>query len=1768
MSVVVVLVQSMVIRVGKKCQYNNPVMMSAEGQYSNHSENNMQADNNNNHDNDGNETKENGQQHQEQQEGHEKIELEQDKQQEMKERERRRRASNYPIKRYSMSQLEHDLQLDDGSTIEKLEINLVSQLRQHSPETNNFDTSLMPLHAQKANSLLAKLDQDDADSILTVSDSACKKQVNTPSSLNDDDDDNALDRDVLMIMSQCNLNVTTKAEHNGRHKDDVSPQSTDRTSTTLDDDDLRKCHSEAALASDEYDFLDDADLAQMSPIGIIHDRNSATKINQQHLAAHSDRSDDIVNPRDEQPYGSTAVLVSPGFDSSPTLENSTISLATLIDDVQPQKESLENKHGINGDTDIPDTIRQSKQYVETELDLLSTSSEQSTGKQSDDETNQKQEETEESDTNQPTINPTEIQMSQNETKEKKDKQQQTYVNRDYQEGAQKERQESTDEFGSLMCNLLPPIIEEDEHDRASSVASSIRGAYDSSGTNLRITGPAVATGEINHAPASQNSYYNSLGPNNLTQQQAKAQTESKDQLDQNQSYSSQTLPSNFVTDEQQRGHLIDQNTTYHTQRNINYRARPQDDDEIPPKVPVRRSSQQTSNNYNAHHQQRLPQQQQYQHQNCTFQFSNVSATSYAELMFLEQQQSKQQNNIINSENNIPVNKYCEQAQQQQQSECLPPPPSSTLATQHPNIVPRTTERETSRSLGCLAPTSESRSSNHVQRQHVDRMRYSECGRFETTRNYTSDKEKRSLSAVVTPTHSSLTTLMRGPRFKASAPKNIWSPSSSSIESSAVGPDITAEAAVDEALNRMQSILGVKNSSASVAMISRETTLAPAPEQFRGVQHPRRQHSMPSIGSRSGDQLERDDKNDESTTNDEQRTVLSTGDTPTSQRLAARRQEQRDISKFWTLPRAPPAEFDGEMDSFRHNSTRGHADEQANEITQAPKMGPADGSWYKSMFNAMHKPEDSSQAPNSRPNNEHNVIRVTLKSPRTDLRSSPTYLAPEDEDAGASRHKFYPNDISEYEPGLKSSIISQQARQTLYDELIRQVDLMFERTFPSETRLRLNSLGQGEKTTNQSSNSRIYGQRLANDTHAPNSDHMQRCAFGALTRNARRSVGYDSDSTTTFAGESIDERTMPPRQSNSNHREYVAVQRGQDVPLGGLRMTAPPPHSHRVRDKIHHPLSEESIQSWHDQVYRDFEEIYNTMTSDKVHRQISSAFSSYCTSQPEAGKYLSGAKQCSIRAMFSEPTLPASIDTGRQAIASNSVHKFSDQAINIHYRSPTGQLLPDDDDGEYRDERTEIIRRLLSGSLRHLRRQTPCSVSHQRATGVDLNRYSRSFWSTNASSSLKLTRAARVASVIRDFRATNDDELSLERGDLVLVVHIGPGGQARVEDCASGLVGLVPLAYLDTSIGCALVTRDFAGLAANGKPRLVTNVRRGEHLTLLRRLTSDNSAPTGAVDKNDNKSVWYECWRRPQEGTFVAPGTCLGVLKEPRTRSRSHDANLHCMNANDADSTVQPQSIKAQSLRRSKSASDRWNARYEYERDPESFDHSPSRHTVDAYISNQHHQQQLRQLTMKRMVERAASMLSGNKFGLDDDDADGEDAYSIDNEYRNSYRQHSRDEEWREFNSKPDKGDDRDSGTQSDASPAISTSVSVSDLGSEFDAPETESTLRHIMHNRTVRNTQIKHSEMYRCTAGCSPTTHTTGGSNTQHQITRQHQKHYPRLCRVKYAYKPQQCDELQLNVDDIVSISLECDDGWCIGTSSATGAIGTFPANFVEPCSL
>lgn len=167
-----------------------------------------------------------------------------------------------------------------------------------------------------------------------------------------------------------------------------------------------------------------------------------------------------------------------------------------------------------------------------------------------------------------------------------------------------------------------------------------------------------------------------------------------------------------------------------------------------------------------------------------------------------------------------------------------------------------------------------------------------------------------------------------------------------------------------------------------------------------------------------------------------------------------------------------------------------------------------------------------------------------------------------------------------------------------------------------------------------------------------------------------------------------------------------------------------------------------------------------------------------------------------------------------------------------------------------------------------------------AAGVDLKRYQRAFLTKRApaatatsvgaaGSNLQQLRksVARFGRTLFDFQAKNERELSLKRGDLVEMLELIDHNWARVEDCQSGLQGLVPLSYIDYSVGCAVARRDVSGQqqVSRSCPQEapLLPMSKGEPITLIRRLSGH----------------WYEASNTRQANGLVWSND-LDIIKQP------------------------------------------------------------------------------------------------------------------------------------------------------------------------------------------------------------------------------------------------------------------------------------------------
>lgn len=400
------------------------------------------------------------------------------------------------------------------------------------------------------------------------------------------------------------------------------------------------------------------------------------------------------------------------------------------------------------------------------------------------------------------------------------------------------------------------------------------------------------------------------------------------------------------------------------------------------------------------------------------------------------------------------------------------------------------------------------------------------------------------------------------------------------------------------------------------------------------------------------------------------------------------------------------------------------------------------------------------------------------------------------------------------------------------------------------------------------------------------------------------------------------------------------------------------------------------------------------------------------------------------------------------------------------------------------------RRAESQSAEHLF-EAPEVSGRTLSPFVDPHRYERAFSAkTSAVSEAERRRwrgAARFGRALFDFQAKSGRELSLCRGDLVELLEFLDHTWARVEDCQSGLQGLVPLNYIDVSVGCAVAKRDIRGqerVIREGKPNSsvpLLPMSKGEPITLIRRLSG----------------FWYEASNTRRISGLVWSKD-VEIIKQPVLRD-------------DGSHNHQEEAWRVQS------------ARFPTARPADEDDCAE-----DAIYILESGEQVLARKP-RQPIERTRAASKSDPRCLCCASQQFDDAGWLTAPRQTQFRYET---QLREQPAKQAAIAMRTSAAnprRSSSSPYISTT--------------TETTKRVVEERESFEESrqQTNRKLVY------------AGGEMAPAQ-----------LFQVKHPYKPQKTDEIELIVGDVLSVVHKCDDGWFIGTSSASGKCGTFPGNFVE----
>lgn len=228
--------------------------------------------------------------------------------------------------------------------------------------------------------------------------------------------------------------------------------------------------------------------------------------------------------------------------------------------------------------------------------------------------------------------------------------------------------------------------------------------------------------------------------------------------------------------------------------------------------------------------------------------------------------------------------------------------------------------------------------------------------------------------------------------------------------------------------------------------------------------------------------------------------------------------------------------------------------------------------------------------------------------------------------------------------------------------------------------------------------------------------------------------------------------------------------------------------------------------------------------------------------------------------------------------------------------------------------------------------------------VDPLRYQRALAHRPRSSArAKLGRSASISAsrfgrALFDFQAKSGRELSLRRGDLVEMLELLDHSWARVEDCQSGLQGLVPLNYIDYSVGCAVAKRDVSGqqrvttrlACVPGSKDLLAEAHllpmsKGEPITLIRRLSghwyeaSNTRQVMGLVWSNDLDIIKQPVLTGLEQQTTPSP-LQAGTSARPRGHRFTHELDERQSDQDEDEMLILSSGERVLARRRARSAS--------------------------------------------------------------------------------------------------------------------------------------------------------------------------------------------------------------------------------------------------------
>lgn len=530
----------------------------------------------------------------------------------------------------------------------------------------------------------------------------------------------------------------------------------------------------------------------------------------------------------------------------------------------------------------------------------------------------------------------------------------------------------------------------------------------------------------------------------------------------------------------------------------------------------------------------------------------------------------------------------------------------------------------------------------------------------------------------------------------------------------------------------------------------------------------------------------------------------------------------------------------------------------------------------------------------------------------------------------------------------------------------------------------------------------------------------------------------------------------------------------------------------------------------------------------------------------------------------------------------------------------------DDTTQHIDRSNRHTNHRQSFDTRRLASQSAEQLPSGRALSpfVDPERYQRAFLNKSVGSSRIWRKSARFGRALFDFQAKSDRELSLKRGDLIEMLDFLDHTWVHVEDCQSGLRGLVPLNYIDYTVGCAVAKRDIThsqervtrrNKVSGAIDETITipllTMCKGEPITLIRRLSgcwyeaTNTKRSCGLVWSRDLDIIKQPALQVDVDADHIDQETNILAAEQKqqyRGSPRSKSATVRRFTESDEPREVRTNSelgfvdsynLNSSFKNRDTSNNDPFQVRDRYEDYGKKsdcnqrFSSEKSRILVDSTNGKQTvmSTQPLKSENFSQNLDRGHSsslsrVVRSRGQRMEYTDNDGGIDYL--------HQQPQTDQRNLKNTSHLSKSDPRLLGRQGDLSRFENYNPHMSSSREEYQ----EETVTRQPNDEYL-------NEIRRSSSFISSTSSSSKSRKKMSEYYKdEHQKEFHKpegqksstytidesQYRVKHPYQAEKPDEITLVVGDEITVMHKFDDGWFIGRSNTSKQCGIFPGNFVQ----